>query len=60
MKCDFSTREVEISTSFFTVLLWLSRELPKPTSDDIEVRICGDEGTDNERTPVELVEVYVL
>ena len=41
-------------------LPWLNRELPKPTSDDIEVRICGDEGTDNEGTSVELVEVYVL
>ena len=40
-------------------LPWFIRELPNPTSDDIEVRICGDEGTDNEGTPVEQVEVYV-
>ena len=40
-------------------LPWFSRELPNPTSDDIEVRICGDKGTDNEGSPVELVEIYV-
>ena len=40
-------------------LPWFVRELPSPTSDDIEVRICGDESTDNEDTPVELVEIYV-
>ena len=40
-------------------LPWFSRELPSLTSDDIEVYICGDEGTDNEGSPVELVEIYV-
>ena len=30
-----------------------------PTSDDIEVRIMGSEGTDNEDTPIELLEIYV-
>ena len=27
--------------------------------DDIEVRICGDEGIGNEDTPVELIEIYI-
>ena len=40
-------------------LPWFSRQLSTPTSDDIEVRICADEGTHNEGTPVELVEIYV-
>ena len=40
-------------------LPWFVRELPSPTSDDIEVRICGDESTNNENVPVELVEIYV-
>ena len=30
---------------------WFSVTLPNPTSDDIEVRICGDESTGNEDTP---------
>ena len=40
-------------------LPWFHKELPNPTSDDIEVRICGDEGTETEGTPVELIEIYV-
>ena len=38
---------------------WFSVTLPKPTSDDIEVRICGDEGTHNEDTPVQLLEIFI-
>ena len=38
---------------------WFSVNLLKPTSDDIEVRICGDESTENEDTPIELLEIYV-
>ena len=33
--------------------------LGSPTSDDIEVRIMGLEDTDNEDTPIELLEIYV-
>ena len=38
---------------------WFSVTLPNPTSDDIEVRICGDEGTGNEDTPIQLLEVFI-
>ena len=38
---------------------WFHTTLPLPTIADIEVRICGDESTSNEDTPVELVEIYV-
>ena len=38
---------------------WFIVQLSNPTLDDIEVRICADEGTDNEDTPVELIEIYV-
>ena len=38
---------------------WFSVELPTLTTDDIEVRICADEGTNNEDTPVSIVEVYI-
>ena len=38
---------------------WFSVQLPVPTNDAIEVRICGDESTSNEDTPVELVEIFV-
>ena len=38
---------------------WFSVTLSNPTRDDIEVRICGDEDTDNEDTPVQLLEIYI-
>ena len=38
---------------------WFSVELPNPTSDDIEVRICCGEGTQEDDTPIQLLEIYV-
>ena len=38
---------------------WFSIQLPSPSTDDIEVRILGDESTDNEDTPVQLLEIFV-
>ena len=38
---------------------WFSVELPNPTSDDIEVRICGNDSTDIADTPVEQLDIYV-
>ena len=38
---------------------WFSVYLPNPTTDDIEVRICGDEGTHNEDSPIQLLEIYI-
>ena len=38
---------------------WFSIQLSAPTTDLIEVNICADESTDNEDTPIELLEIYV-
>ena len=38
---------------------WFSVELSNTTTDDIEVRVCGDEGTSNEDTPIQLMEIYI-
>ena len=38
---------------------WFSKQLPQTTTDNIEVRLCGDEGNRNEDTPVELIELYI-
>ena len=38
---------------------WFCKQLPQATTDDIEVRLCGDESAGNEDTPVELIELYV-
>ena len=38
---------------------WFSVELADSTMEDIEVRICGDESTSNEDTPIELLDIYI-
>ena len=38
---------------------WFCKQLPQATTDDIEVRICGDQEIANEDTPVELIEHHV-
>ena len=38
---------------------WFNVTLAGPTSDDIEVRICGTESTSNENTPIQIMELYV-
>ena len=38
---------------------WFCKDLPQSTSDDIELRICGNDGINNEDTPIERVEIYV-
>ncbi len=38
---------------------WFHRPLQQPTTDYIELRVCGDEIISNEDIPVELVEIYV-
>ena len=36
---------------------WFCKQLPQPTSDDIELRLCAD--SDTERTPIEFIEIYI-
>lgn len=38
---------------------WFQTTLSAPTVSDIEVRICSDQHTGNEDTPLQLVEIYV-
>ena len=38
---------------------WFCKQLPQATTDNIEVRLCGGEGTADEDTPVELIELYI-
>ncbi|XP_064388639.1 uncharacterized protein LOC135336710 [Halichondria panicea] len=38
---------------------WFCKQLPQPTTDDIELRLCGNEVISNEDTPIEIVEMYV-
>ena len=38
---------------------WFCKQLPQPTTDDIELRLCSDQEIDNEDTPLEIVEIYI-
>lgn len=38
---------------------WFYKELPSPTTDGIEVRLCGDSYTADENFPIELIEIYI-
>ena len=38
---------------------WFNVDLPNPTSDDIEVRICGKYGSEIEDFPIEVMDIYI-
>ena len=38
---------------------WFDVTLASSTTDDIEIRICGDNGITNEDTPIQFMELYV-
>ena len=38
---------------------WFCKQLPQPTTDDIELRLCSDEYSVWEDAPIELIELYV-
>ena len=40
-------------------LPWFCKELPEPTSDNLEFRLCGNEPRTNEDVPIDLVELYI-
>ena len=37
---------------------WFYKQLPQSTTDDIEMRVCHDEGTAND-IAIEIVEIYI-
>ena len=38
---------------------WFCTDLPQPTTDDIELRLCSDQDTSNDDTGLEIIELYV-
>ena len=38
---------------------WFHRQLPQPTADGIEMRVCRDQHRNNEDVAIKLVEIYV-
>ena len=37
---------------------WFCKQLPQPTADDIELRLCNNNPVTNDDTPLEIVEIY--
>ena len=42
-----------------TTLPWFHKVLDSPTNEYIEARVCGDQSTDDENVPIELLEIFV-
>ena len=40
-------------------LPWFNKTLSETTTEDIELRVCGDYGITNEDTPLEVIELFV-
>ena len=40
-------------------LPWFCKKLPEPTTDDLELHLCGDEPRTNEDVPIDLVELFI-
>ena len=38
---------------------WFCKQLPRPTSDDLEARICSNDFASHDNTAVELVDIYI-
>ncbi len=38
---------------------WFLKQLPSTTADDIEMRMCFDQQSYDEDTPIEIIELYV-
>ena len=43
----------------FPGLPWFHKEIEIPTNDNIEMRLCANEGTQKEDTPINFFEIYV-
>ena len=38
---------------------WFSKQLPTPTTDSIEVRVCDQQSTSTDDTPFQIIELYI-
>ena len=38
---------------------WFLKQLPQPTTDDIEMRVCRDQLVNDENVAIEVIEIYI-
>jgi hypothetical protein len=48
-----------MSCCTFNTPPWFYKELPQPTTDDIEMRVCTDEEKSAEDIAIEIIDIYV-
>ena len=53
-------RHDEVTCCDPPILPWFCRNFTNPITEDMEIRICLDEGTDNENVALEFFELYIL
>uniref|UniRef100_A0A1X7TDV2 Fibrinogen C-terminal domain-containing protein n=1 Tax=Amphimedon queenslandica TaxID=400682 RepID=A0A1X7TDV2_AMPQE len=54
-QCDL--RESPCCSS--STIPWFIKTLPQSVTDDIELRVCSNEGYSNEATPIDIIEIYI-
>ena len=53
-------RNAEATCCDPSIFPWFCKTFPNPITEDMEVRICLDEGLDNENVALEFFELYIL
>jgi hypothetical protein len=48
-----------MSCCTFNTPPWFYKELPQPTTDDIEMRVCTDEERSAEDIAIEIIDIYI-
>ena len=43
----------------FNIPPWFYKQLPDPTTDDIEMRVCRDEVSSNEDIAISIIKIFV-
>uniref|UniRef100_A0A1X7T6S8 Uncharacterized protein n=1 Tax=Amphimedon queenslandica TaxID=400682 RepID=A0A1X7T6S8_AMPQE len=54
-QCDF--RESPCCSN--STIPWFIKTLPQSVTDDIELRMCSNEGYPDEATPIDIIEIYI-
>ena len=55
----FNCRNLEVSCCNAEGLPWFYKQLSSPITEDIELRVCGDQGRVDEDNPIDAYEIYI-
>uniref|UniRef100_A0A1X7UCU7 Fibrinogen C-terminal domain-containing protein n=1 Tax=Amphimedon queenslandica TaxID=400682 RepID=A0A1X7UCU7_AMPQE len=54
-QCDY----LESPCCSSSTIPWFIKTLPQSVTDDIELRVCSNEGYPDEATPIDIIEIYI-